>query len=198
MLFRKGGVMKPQMNSKAIRKAAIIAVMVGFSLVAAAKTGDSEQISVYMHQARVHATQAAANLALLQTYSMAGIPWQIHFNRLQQVHENVNALVKDYNRLDSLRASATPAQVEALDHIQPLLQDLHAQVRDSLRYLNYHSHEVNMPPFTQRVHVQYASVNRIFGTLCECAKRNNNIQAASAKDPTVSKDCSNKSFVTMP
>jgi hypothetical protein len=190
--------MKPQMNTKAIRKAAIIAVMVGFSLVTSAKTGGPEQISIHMHQARVHASQAVANLELLQTYSMAGIPWQVHFNRLQQIEDNVNALVKDYNRLNTLRASATPAQVEALDSIQPVLNDLHAQVKDTLRYLDYNSSAVNMPPFTQRVRSHYASVNQIFATLCDCAARETNIQVGSAKDLSVSKDCSNKSFVTMP
>jgi hypothetical protein len=197
LLFRKGGVMKPQMNWTTFRKAAIVAVFAGFSLVAAAKTGDSEQISIYMHLARTHATQAAHNLALLQTYSMAGIPWQVHFNRLQQVQDNVNAIVKDYNRLNALRDSATPEQVEALNSIQPMLQDLQAQVKETLRYLDYHSNAVNMPPFTERVHVQYASVNQIFNALCNCARKNN-VLVASAKDKTAASDCSGKTSATMP
>lgn len=189
--------MKPQMNWKTFRKAAIVAAFVGFSLVAAAKTGDSEQISFYMHQARTHATKAAADLQLLQTYSMAGIPWQVHFNRLQQVQDDVNAIVKDYNRLNALRDSATPAQVEALNSIQPMLLDLQSQVKETLRYLDYHSNAVNMPPFTDRVHVQYASINQIFNALCNCARKNN-VLVASAKDKTAPTDCSSKTSATMP
>lgn len=181
----------------AIRIAAVIAASVGFSLVAAAKTSDSEQISIYMHQARAHANEAGHNLALLQTYAMAGVPWQVHFNRLQLVEDNVNALVKDYNHLNALRASATPEQLRALEGIQPLLQDLQAQVKDTLRYLDYHSNAVDMPPFEQRVHAEFASINRIFADLCNCAK-NNSILVASAKDRTAPSDCSDKSFVTMP
>ena len=179
----------------AFRTAVIVAFMAGFCLVAAAKTGDSERISIYMHQARMHATQAAANLQLLQTYSMTGVPWQVHFNRLQHVQDDVNALAKDYNRLNALRETATPAQVEALNTIQPLLQDLQAQVKEALRYLDYHSSAVNMPPFTQRVHLQYASINQIFAALCNCAKKNN-VLVASAEDRSAGADCSGKSFVT--
>lgn len=184
-------------SHSAFRKAAIVAAMVGFSLVATAKTSDSEQISIYLHQARTHATQAAQNLGLLQTYLIAGVPWQVHFDRLQQVEDNVNALVKDYNRLNALRASATPAQVKALDSIQPLLQDLQADVKDTLRYLDYHSNAVDMPPFTLRVHMESASVNQIFAALCNCAK-NNNVLVASAKDPSAAADCSTRSFVSLP
>jgi hypothetical protein len=182
----------------AFRTAAIAAVIMSFSLVAAAKTGDSEKISLYMHQARVHATQAAHNLALLQTYYMTGVPWQVNFNRMQQVEDDVNNLVKDYNRLYALRDSATPAQAQALDSIQPLLLDLQAQVKDTLRYVNYHSNAVNMPPFAQRVQLEFAGVNKIFGELCNCATKNNNLLVASAKDSTAASDCSDKSFVTMP
>jgi hypothetical protein len=189
--------MKRQMNSKIFRTAAILAVIAASSIVAVAKSGDSEQIAFYMHQARIHATQTAADLQLLQTYSMAGVPWQVHFNRLQQVQDDINALVKDYNRLNTLRASATPTQVEALDTIQPVLQDLQSQVKETLRYLDYNSNMVNMPPFTQRVHMQYASVNQIFATLCNCAKKNN-VLVASAKDNTAASDCSGKTSAMKP
>lgn len=186
--------MKSQLGFRVV---AFVAVTVAFSLGALAKTGNSEQVSIYMHEARAHATEAAADLALLQTYSMAGIPWQVQFNRLQHVEDNVAALIKDYNRLNALRDNATPEQVKALDTIQPMLQDLQAQVKDSLRYLDYHSNAVNMPPFAQRVRIQSASVNQIFAALCNCAK-NNNILVASAKDRTAPSDCSRKSSVTMP
>ena len=181
----------------AFRVAAFVAVASAFSLVTLAKTSNSEQISTYMHQARTHATQAAADLALLQTYSMAAIPWQVRFNRLQHVQDDLNALIKDYNRLNALRDSATPAQVQALDTIQPMLQDLQSQVKDTLRYLDYHSNAVNMPPFGQRVHIEYTSANQIFAALCNCAK-NNNLLVASAKDQTAPSDCSDQSFVTKP
>jgi hypothetical protein len=190
--------MKTQVKSKIFRNVCIAGVIAGFSLIAAGKTRDSEQISIYMHQARVHSIQAARDLALLQTYSMAGVPWQVHFNRLQLVDDSVNSLVNDYNRLNALRASATPSQVETLNTIQPILQDLHAQVKESLRYLNYHSNEVHMPPFTRLVHVEFANVNTIFASLCNCTKKNNNVLVAYEKDKTAISDCSNKSFVSTP
>jgi hypothetical protein len=176
----------------ALRVAAVAAFTLAFSLVGVAQTTASKQITTYMHQARVHSAQAAADLALLQSYSMTGIPWQVDFNRLQHIEDDVNALIKDYNHLSALRANATPSQVDTLDRIQPLLQDLKAQVKESLRYVEYHSAAVNMPPFEQRVHVQYANANRIFSTLCDCAKKNNNVLVASLQDPTVFSDCSDK------
>lgn len=101
--------MKLQFASRiAVRIAVIVAVTAGFSLVSAAKNRDSEQISIYMHQARIHTAQAGQDLALLQTYSMAGVAWQVHFNRLQHVEDDVNALVKDCNRLSQIaRARAS-------------------------------------------------------------------------------------------
>jgi hypothetical protein len=62
-----------------------------------------------------------------------------------------------------------------------------------LRYLNYNSAAVNMPPFTQRVHAQYAAANQIFAALCNCAKKNN-ILVASAQDRTAPSDCSKRGF----
>lgn len=181
------------MKSLVSRILAITAAVAVFSIGVAAQSRDSEKISTYMHQARLHATQAAADLQLLQTYSMAGVPWQVHFKRLQQVDDDVNALVKDYNRLSALRYQSTAAQVGALDEIQPVLQDLQSQVKESLRYLDYNSAAVNMPPFTQRVRVQYAAVNHIFAALCNCAKKNN-VLVASARDRTAPSDCSKPGF----
>ena len=189
--------MKPQTGMKGIRNSMIVVLVLGFSLVAAAKTNYSEQISSSMHQARLHATQAAADLALLQTYFETGVPWQVHFHRLQQAQDHVNALVADYNRLDALRYRATPSQVAALDRIQPLLQDLQAHVKETLHYLVYNSAAVNMPPFTQRVRLEHANASQIFAALCNCAK-NNNVLVASARDRSAISDCSNKGFVTMP
>jgi len=197
LLFAKGGNMRPRINTSKIRNVVIAILMLGFALVASARTGYSEQISISMHQARLHATQAAADLALLQTYSKAGVPWQVHFHRLQQVQDHVNALVADYNRLDALRYKATPSQVAALDRIQPLLQDLQSQVKETLHYLVYNSVAVNMPPFTQRVRAEHASVTQIFAALCNCA-RNNNVLVASLRDRSAVSDCSDRSFVTMP
>ena len=181
----------------AIRAAATTALVVGFSLVALAKTGDSEQISINMHQARVHSAQAAADLDVLESYSMSGVPWETYFNRLQHVEDDVNAVIKDYNHLNALRASATPAQIEALNAIRPILQGLQVQVKETLRYVDYHSAAINMPPFVRRVHLEFASANSILSNLCDCAKKNDSVQLASVKVPIAASDCSSKK-VTAP
>jgi hypothetical protein len=160
--------MKPQ---AIFRAAAIILAIGGFSFCASPQTRDSRQISTCIHEARIHAAQAADDLAMLQIYSMTGIPWQVRFTRLQKVEDDLQALAKDTQHLYALSDHATTDQLFAMDRVEQLTKSLLIRVKESRRYLDYHSAAADMAPFRDRVNSGYASANEIVTILCQCEKK---------------------------
>ena len=184
-------------RSKVFRTIAVIAALSGFGLVAAAQSTNSQKISIDMHQARVHALQAVDDFELLQTYSMAGIPWQVHYSRLQKIQDEVRALGKDAARLNLLKDDARFDQQIAIERVNALSTSLAIRVGESLHYLNRHTAAVNKEPFALRVRSQYDSSKEIFSILCQCARKADRTAtqissdgADAYTDATAAADCS--------
>lgn len=184
-----------------LQTSALIAIVAGSSLVAATEPPDSVQVSLYMQEARLHAAQVVGDLELLRTYSMAGVPWQVHFARLQKVEDEVLALATDTQQLYALSDRATTDQLYAMDRVEQLTKSLAVRVKESLRYLNYHSATVDMPAFTNRVNSEYASAKEIMRILCECRARvnKNAFQVASGvREPIAAPERVKQVFATAP
>lgn len=170
--------MKFLMKSYAFRATALLAVALPLSSAAfAAKPSPSVEISILMGQARSDAALADKDMTVLESYSMAGIPWQVHFLRLQQIQVHVNDLLKDVNQLKSIEEKGTPSQQDAINRLDPLVRSMAANINATIKYLNHNHSTVNMPMFTDKVHVDRLLLTSIYNVTRSHAPLDNTLLA---------------------
>lgn len=180
--FGEGGVMKPLTKSYAFRLVAILAVVLPLSSAAfAEKPSTSIEISILMGQARADAVQADKDITALETYSMANIPWQTHFLRLQEIQVDVNNLLKDVEQLKAIEEKGTPSQQDAINRLDPLVHSMAFNIRTTIKYLNQNHSTVNMPVFTDRVHENRLLINSIYNVTRAHAPKDNALLAGEAQ-----------------
>ena len=162
--------MKIVVAHRIVSNAAAVVLLAASSALVAAQNGESARVAQNFAEAKSHAALAAINADQLETYHMANVPWQVHYYRLLQTGDYVNALVKDLGRLQRLRAEASPKQLEAIDRFEQLLGGLQLRVMNTRKYLVRNHDEVNMPTFHNRVTEQNAAIRRVSASLCLCVK----------------------------
>jgi hypothetical protein len=180
--FREGGVVKFFTKSYAFRMAALLAVAFSISSAFAVKPKPSIEISILMGQARADATQADIDLTALETYSMANIPWQVHFLRLQQIHVHVGHLLKDVSQLKAIASKGTPGQQDAINRLDPLVQTMASNINAAIKYLNRNHSTVNMPVFTDQVRVNRLLIDSICNVARAHAPKDNTLLAVESQN----------------
>ncbi|WP_348261057.1 hypothetical protein P8935_14740 [Telmatobacter sp. DSM 110680] len=166
--------MKLFTRSYAFRMVAVIAAALLLSSAAfAVKPASSVEISILMGQARQDAVLADKDMTALESYSMAGVPWQVHFLRLQEIQVHVNDLMKDVNQLRAIESNGTPSQQDAINRLDSLVSSMAANVRVTIKYLNQNHSRVNMPPFNDQVHIDRLLINSIYNVTRAHAPKNN-------------------------
>jgi hypothetical protein len=180
--FREGGVVKFFTKSYAFRMAALLAVAFSISSAFAVKPNPSTEISILMGQARADATQADIDLTALETYSMANIPWQVHFLRLQQIHVHVGHLLKDVSQLKAIASKGTPGQQDAINRLDPLVQTMASNINAAIKYLNRNHSTVNMPVFTDQVRVNRLLIDSICNVARAHAPKDNTLLAVESQN----------------
>lgn len=160
-----------------------VVMLAASSAVCAAQNGESMRVAQVFAEARSHAALAAINADQLETYHMANIPWQVHYYRLLQIGDYVNALTKDVQRLNRLRAEASPKQTEAILQFEQLQGILQARVINTRKYLVKNHQEVNMPTFHNQVKQQDAAIRQVSASLCLCLKSEYDRLLSSQLDP---------------
>jgi hypothetical protein len=91
----------------------------------------------------------------LESYTRSKVGWQSHANRVNQIREHANELIDNFNKLNSMRGEASPWQQEAIDHVNPLLQEMSKHLTATINHLNENQSKLQMPPFPD-----YAKANR--------------------------------------
>lgn len=178
MAFGEGGVVKSLINHYAFRATALLAVALPLSSAAfAAKPSPSVEISILMAQARADAVMADKHMTVLETYSMAGIPWQMHFLQLQQIQVDVNNLSKDVNQLKAIKDKGTSSQQDAINRLDPLVRSMSANIDATIRYLNHNHSTTNMPVFTDQVRVNRLLLRSIYNVTRSRAPKDNTLFA---------------------
>jgi hypothetical protein len=170
--------MKPLINSCAFRLAAMLAVVLPLSSAAfAVNQRSSIEVSILMGQARADAVQADKDITALETYSMANIPWQVHFLRLQEIQVDVNNLLKDVNQLKAIQDKGTPSQQDVINRLDPLVHTMAFSIAATIKYLNQNHSTVNMPVFTDRVHANRLLIDSVYSVTHSHAQKANTLLA---------------------
>ncbi len=120
-----------------------------------AQTADSEEISKLLTAAEDHATLAAHDAEILDSYTRSAISWKTHNVKLAEIAENVNELGKINKQLDDLKSQGSPWQQKAIGHIDLLLRDLAAQLTATIDHLKNNQSRVHMQPYRDYAHASY-------------------------------------------
>jgi hypothetical protein len=159
----------------AMLRIAALALLVPAAVAFAAQTPDSASISKLFQQARNHAAQADEDASFLDSNRLSNLAPRMHALYLQQIKEHAADLFRDYYQLQILRDKGTPQQREAIDRLDPLFREMATSLTNTLQTFNAHPTRVNMPPFRNRIHSDYMTINAVYRHLCECSNKNSKI-----------------------
>ena len=135
----------------AARMAAIVSVLLLAPQLATAQTPDSSDINDLLKQVKIHAALAQDDAGTLESYTRSRVSHRSHGNRLEQMKGHANDLIEEFNKLGALRPSGSPWQQEAIDRIQPLLQQMSSHLTTTIDHYNENQSQVNMPPYRDYV-----------------------------------------------
>ena len=124
---------------------AVLALLIAMTAPsAAAQTSDSAKVSNLLAQAESHATLLKNDAATLQSFTRSGVSWQSHAGQLEVMKTHVNNLGKVEEQLRDARSEGAPWQQEAIDQINPLLQDMADHLTATINHLNENQGQVHV------------------------------------------------------
>jgi DNA repair ATPase RecN len=114
---------------------------------AIAQNTDSAKISSLLSEAQHHAMLLDDDAATLQSYTRSNFHWKSHAQQLESMKTHVNNLGKISGQLNDLRSEGSPWQQQAIDQINPLLQEMADNLTATINHLNENQQRVHMPAY---------------------------------------------------
>ncbi len=166
------------------------------SPVVKAQTADSEEISKLLTDAEDHATLAAHDAEMLDSYTRSTISWKSHSVKLAEIADHVNEMGKVNKQLADLRSQGSPWQQKAIGHIDFLLRDLAAQLTATIDHLNNNQSRVHMQPYRDYAHASYERASEtahVISDFVEYDKASSKAEALEQKLELSESDSADKS-----
>lgn len=147
--------MKTACVRSTLKRTTLLGVLLLSPLFARAQAADSPAISELLQESKDHAVLARSDAETLESYTRTMASWQSHATLFIHMKEHANDLIRDFNKLSSMRDEASPWQREAIDHVTPLLQDMSDHLSATIKHFNENKNRVQLPPYPE-----YAKANR--------------------------------------
>lgn len=99
----------------------------GFLIAATTNTAavpDSEQVLKLLSETKTMAFQLNEDAATMESYTRMNVSWESHKVAINQIMHHVNALRREVEKLNEVKATASPWQKAAIDRITPFLDEL--------------------------------------------------------------------------
>lgn len=126
-----------------------------------AQNPDSEEITKLLSRAENHALNLETDGDQLVAYTHSpSMSWQSHASRLSEMRNDVNEMGKIVTEMQQLHSQGSPWQQVAIDRIYPLLREMADALTATIKRLNDHPSQVNMPAYQDYVHSQYDVASR--------------------------------------
>jgi hypothetical protein len=144
--------MKIQKNTPWLMVLALL-VAACFSIAPAANAGDtssrgSAEVAELLAQVKSKAVTLEKDTEHLAQWTMARqVSWQTHTAQINVIRGHINEAGKLLTRLNETRTTASPWQHEAMDRIQPLLQELADNTTTLIDHLNDSKHNVHLSDY---------------------------------------------------
>lgn len=134
---------------------ALVLFLAMSSMILFAQSPDSEEISNLLQDAKSHAALSANDAADMDAFTRSNVSWSTYTSKLSPIREHVNELGKIHAQLADMRHLGSPWQQNAIDQIEPLLQEMADTLTATIKHLNDNQSRVHMPQFEDYVHATH-------------------------------------------
>src|SRR5215471_13567265 len=135
--------MEEKMVSSTTRYGFGAAVLLGVcSIWSYAAAADVDQL---LQQASAQAFQLRRDSATLESFTRSRVSWQSHAAQINTIRTHVNDLGQTLSQLQAARDSAGKASQQAIDRIQPILQELASNTTSIIEHLNQNPNRLRDP-----------------------------------------------------
>jgi hypothetical protein len=117
------------------------------ALRAANPPKDSEEVSGFFSEAKAEAVQLQFDAEELNNFARSKTSWQTHADKLTQMKEHVNKVSALVTKMNAAKADAAPWQQQAIERINPMLNDLATTVSAAINHLSKNQDRLMHPPY---------------------------------------------------
>jgi hypothetical protein len=98
------------------------------------------------------AGDAADQASMLESATFSSnTSWEVHAQKLQALKDDVNEIGRIVSRLDEMRGTLSPADVDGLDRALALVKDMAANSQSAIQFLNADQQNFWMPAYRKNV-----------------------------------------------
>jgi hypothetical protein len=97
---------------------------------------DSEQVSKLLSETKTMAFQLKEDAGIMESFTRMNVSWETHKVSINQIKDHVNALCRQVEKLNEVKATASPWQKAAIDRITPYLDELEGYTMAIIEHLN--------------------------------------------------------------
>lgn len=121
--------------------------------VAAAEAAqDSEHISELLQQVKEHTAQLTRDAEELVAFQKnSRVSWESHAGQIEKIKEHVNNVGKLEEELRDAREEGSPWQQQAIDRVNPLLQEMADNLESTIDHFNNNKGALFTPPYAEYV-----------------------------------------------
>jgi len=160
-----GGDMK-HCHTVWIMRSATLGALLILPPIAAAQNADSKALNDLFKQVEAHAMLASDDSQVLEAYTRSHtMSSESHANRLRTIADHANNLIQDFDKLHSMRNEGSPWQQEAIDRVDPLLEEMANHLNTTIAHFRDNKHRVNMPAFHDYVKANREYMSRTSGLI---------------------------------
>lgn len=123
----------------------VAAVMLSVcSMWSNAAAADVDQL---LQQARTQALQLRRDSATLESFTRSNLSWQSHTAQVNTIRTHVNDLGSTLSQLQAARGSAGAPVQQAIDRMQPVLQELASNTTSIIDHINQNPGRLRDPTY---------------------------------------------------
>ncbi len=155
-------------------------VIVSPVLRAAQASKDSAEITALLADAKSEAGQLKLDTAEMETYTRSNLSWKTFASKITLIKDHVNKIGELTGKLNNARGGGSPWQQQAIDRINPLLQELASNVGATINQLSEHQslvHSTHYKEYVQTNHEQATNLASLISDYVEYGKAKDKMEA---------------------
>jgi len=141
--------------------AVLMLLLLGASQLAFSQRGDSEHVTKLLADAKGQAANALEDADLLKTYTRSKMSLPSHSAQIEKIRGHVNEIGRTVNDLKAARGEASPWQQQAIDRVDPILQEMADTLTATIKHMNDNPTHINMQPYQDYVGATYDLTSRM-------------------------------------
>lgn len=150
--------------------------------VRASDAPDSEQVSKLLSETKTMAFQVKEDAATMEGFTHMNVAWESHAGAINQIRDHVNALGKQWAKLQNAKDSAAPWQKTAIDRIKPFVDELIGYTYAVIEHVKDRTHTMAEYNDYLEANADYASdLAAMIGNFVDYGKSKQRLERLSSK-----------------